>query len=297
MNRQRNSLLFAAALLVLLPALACPGQTAPPPIEFNTAGAGAPAADIEAAVGLICPAPAITRSKDASASGCSVCPRVTDFHGYGHSSWEMYAETSGHFTAPQDDNLLLDGTGCDSDASNNGGSFMFSFQSGKPRLLKYNRGLVTSQCHKFAYADGRDFLVCKGGRYLQGEGVGAVFMASFGTDGNSVTTNLITATDTTGTCGSDRSTVVRESDIKDIHFSPKSPGSTNPVAPGESTQIAGLTITATLGNVKCSQVAAGKKTGSLPASVKTLAIEFQFDGKHFNVAPASRAALNRFNGE
>lgn len=297
MNLPRTRLPFALVLLALLPALACHGQNAPAPVEFNTAGAGARVADIEAAVGLICPARAITRSKDGSVSGCSVCPAATDFHGYGHSSWQMYAETPGHFTSPQDDNLLVDGTGCDSDASNRGGSFLFTLKSGKPRLLKYNQGLVTSQCHKFAYADGRNFLVCKGGRYLQGEGVEMVFMASFDADGNGVTANLITSTDTTGTCGDDHSTVVRESDFKDIHFSPKSPGSPDPLPPGESTQIAGLAITATLGNVKCSQVAAAKTTGNLPASVKTFAIEFQFDGKHFNVAPASRSALNRFNGQ
>jgi len=198
-------------------------------------------------------------------------------------SWGLYAVTPGHFTSPQDDNLLLDGSGCDSHANNFGGSFMFTLKSGKPRLLHYDQGLVTSQCHKFAFSDGRDFLVCQGGWTGQGENIAIVSMSSFDPTGKDVTTILFTTTDTTFTCGDDPTTVVQESDIKDLKFSSK-----------ESGEITGMTITAILGDVKCSQLKSEQKTGKLSASVKTYQIEFVFDGKRFKVAPASRAVLNRF---
>lgn len=285
---QKKGLRFARVFFVLLPALACRGQTGSAPGLLNTARAGARAADIEAAVEVICPPRDITRSIDGSVLGCRVCPQGTDFYRYGRTEWGMYAETPGHFTSPHDDNLLLDGTGCDSDESNHGGSFMFTLKSGKPRLLKYNKGLVTSECHKFAYPDSRDFLVCQGGWYLQGEGHETVFMASFDAVGKSVTTDLLSTMDRTGTCGSDPAdtSVVQDSDIKNIRFSGE---------PGKSAEITAMTITATLGNVRCSQANTENKTGKLPGSVKAYEVEFLFDGKHFKVAPASRAALNRFN--
>lgn len=295
MIRQKNGPRFAMVFFVLLPALACRSQPAPAGL-FNTAGAGARAADIEAAVGVICSPSDITRAKDGSVSGCRVCPKGTGFYRYGRTEWEMYAETPGHFTSPHDNNLLLNGIGCDPDESNNGGSFMFTLKSGKPRLLKYNQGLITSRCHKFAYPDGRDFLVCRGGSYLQGEGHETVFMASFDAVGTSVTRDLIVITDMTGTCSNDPRdvTVVQEADIKDIQFALQPKGSGDP---GKSGEINGMTITATLGNVRCPEANMEEKMGKLPASVKTYKIEFLFDGKHFKVAPTSRAALNRFSND
>ncbi len=282
MMPQTNELRFAVMFVVLLFARTCWSQAAHPPM-FNTANAGVRTADIEAAVATICSPRDITRSKAGTANGCRVCPEGTDFSGDGHSSWEMYAETPGHFTAAQDDDLILDGTGCDSHANNFGGSFVFTLKSGKPRLLKYDNGLITDQCHKFAYPDGRDFLVCRGGWGGMGENDGFVFTAAFDATGKSAAANLIKVTDTTATCGDDPGTGVQESDIKDIKFSTKDSG-----------ELTGLTVTATLGYPKCSQVKTGEKTRKPSSAVKTYEIEFLFDGKHFKVAPTSRAALERF---
>jgi hypothetical protein len=273
---------FAVVFVFLLLASACDGQSAPAP-EINTASAGVQPADINAAVGVICGPANITRSKDGTASGCRVCPKGTNFQGQRGSQWGVYAETPGHFTSPQDDNLILSGSGCDSHANNFGGSFVFSLKAGKPRLLKYNPGLITDSCHKFALADGRDFLVCKGGWGGMGENDGVVFATTFDAAGKDSTTNLIRTTDTTAMCGDDPDEVFQESDIRNVAF-----------ATGDTGKITGLTITATLGNIRCSAVKTEQKTGKSPATLKTYSIEFLFDGKRFKVAPASRAALNRF---
>ena len=252
-------------------------------VAFNTAGGGAKAADIEAAVSLICPAGKMTRTKNGGVSGCNVCPRETDFYGDNASNWEMYAETPGHFASPQAENLLLSGTGCDSHANNFGGTFVFAVNVGKVRLVRYEQGLITDQCLKFGYADGRDGLVCRGGWFGQGEGDVYVFVVSFDAMGGSTHKNLIQSTDTTGTCALDGSQLVERSEIKDLQLARK---------PGEAS-VTGLTITATLGKVKCGQL----QTKSTPNAVKTYAIEFGFDGKRFTVAEASKAALARFTAE
>ncbi len=275
-NGLRTAMMFAALLL----ARASWGQSAATP-KFNTASAGVRAADIEAAVAEICPARDITRLKDGSISGCRVCPKATDFYGDKNSSWGMYAETPGHFTSAHDDNLLLDGSGCDSHARNWGGSFIFMLKSGGVHLLKYDQGIHTDECYKFAYPGGRDFLICRGGSTFQGESTEVIFMVAFDATGNAVTTKLISASDTANAC------------LGDIKFSPVESAAS--AAAGTSGEIKGLTITAMQGATGCSTAQTEAKAGKLSRSVKSYEIEFLFDGKQFKVAPASRAALSRFD--
>jgi hypothetical protein len=255
--------------------------------QFNTASAGVKAADIEAAVSRICAPKDIKRGKDGGIDGCRKCPMGTGFRGDGASSWDLYAETPGHFTSAQTDNLLLSGTGCDPHADNFGGSFVFAIDAGKVKLLRYNQGLITDQCHKFAFADGHDYLICRGGWGGQGEADAYIFMATFDAAGKGAPSTLLSTRDTTGEC-SDPSQMERKSDIVDIRFTP-----------ADSAQITGLTITATLGQVRCSTVASAAKadTAKPDTKVKSYDVEFVFDGKHFYVTPASRAALNRLTPE
>ncbi len=245
---REDELGFATISVALFLALACFGQTMSQ-TAINTASAGVRAGDVEAAAGAICHSRDITRSKDGSVSGCRVCPEGTDFYGGGHSNWEIFAETPGHFTSSREDNLLLDGSGCDSRASNFGGSFMFALKSGKARLLKYDQGLVT--------------------------------MAAFDDAGKAVVTKLISAEDTRDTC------------LGDVKFSSKQPAQSGPS--GQSPEITGMTITAMQGSSDCSQARRDEKTGKPSRAVKSCEIEFLFDGQHFDVAPASRTALSRFD--
>lgn len=266
--------------IALLLSLVCGGQTRP---QFNTASAGVKASDIESAVSLICQAKDIKRGRDGAVEGCLTCPQGTDFHGTAGNAWEIYAQTPGHFTSPQANDLILDGTGCDSHANNFGGSFVFTINGGKARLLHYNPGLITDQCHKFAYADGRHHLICRGGWGGQGESDPYVFEASFHAGGIGTSSRLVALRDTTGTCGDDATTVVRESEIKDVRFTPAA-----------SEKITGLTVVATFGTVRCSRIAASTKpkTAKPQPAAKTYEITFSFDGKRFRPTPESQAVLN-----
>ncbi len=198
------------------------------------------------------------------------------------SEWELRSGTMwGHFTSPNAENLLVTGFGCDSHANNFGGSYMFTRKAGRLRLLKYDPALFVDDCHVFPYADGRDFLVCKGGWFGMGEGTGWVFVATFDATGEDKDTTLFMVKDTTGTCGSDPAQVVHSSDITDLKFSTK-----------ENGELTGMTMM--LGNIRCSQVGELQKGKTAPASLKTYEIEFTFDGKSFHVTPQSRKSLALF---
>jgi hypothetical protein len=186
-------------------------------------------------------------------------------------------------TSAHDDNLILDGSNCDSHASNFGGSFVFSIISGKPKLLKYDQSLRTDQCHKFPYADRREFLVCRGGWSGQGEYDSYFFLARFDVTGKSSQTTIFSTRNTASSCSSGSGESVEGSDIKDAKFDAKASG-----------ELTSMTITATNGTMTCAQAKAKKASGKDPASMKTYEIEFLFDGKQFTVAPASRTAFRVF---
>jgi hypothetical protein len=274
-------------IALVLAAVAGTGRAAPPASNLdpspNFTSIEVKDADVEAAVGLLCQARDLTRSKAGKVSGCRVCPEGTDYRGVGTSEWELRTATAGHFTAVDDDNLLLSGSGCDSHAMNFGGSFVFAKTAGGTRKIRYDKGLLTDQCHEFGYPDGRDFLVCRGGWGGQGENDENVFMAGFGASGKGIVRYLLSTTDTTGSCGEDGTVRVQESGITGIEFSPK-----------DSRAITGLTITATLGNVSCGLAKRRTKADKTASPVKSYEIAFVFNGRGFQVTPESRAAYLRF---
>jgi hypothetical protein len=200
--------------------------------------------------------------------------------------WGVYGTTFGHFTSPTDDNLLLSGAGCDSHAMNWGGSFLFTFNQGQPKVVRYDQGLITDKCHKFALAGGREFLVCQGGWTGQGENVSTVFSAAFDATGKDTQEFLFSTTDTGGNCGDPNDTQVRFTSVQDVQFTSKDPGVPS-----------GMTITAYLADLTCAKLLAKRAPGALPAGVKTYKIEFAFDGKEFQPSPASKATLKLFNPE
>ena len=253
------------------------------PSSTITPGAAASDSDIELAVPIFCPKREILRGKDGKISGCAKCPTGTDMFGTGvRTEWELRSGTMwGHFTSPTAENLVVTGYGCDSHAHNFGGSYVFSRRAGRLRLLKYDPALFMDQCHAFAYPDGRDFLVCKGGWFGMGQGSEFVFVASFDAAGADKDTTLITMTDTTGTCGSSPAQIVHSSDISDLKFSTK-----------ENGELTGFTTT--LGTIRCSDVGDPKKVKSPPPSLKNYEIEFTFDGKLFHATPEARKALALF---
>jgi hypothetical protein len=271
------------ALLTIAPAGKAQGAPAHPVSSAITPGAAASDGDIELAVPMFCPTREILRGKDGKISGCSRCPTGTDMFGTGvRTEWELRSGTMwGHFTSPTAENLIVTGYGCDSHAHNFGGSYVFTRRAGRLRLLKYDPSLFMDQCHAFPYADGRDFLVCKGGWFGMGQGSGFIFVASFDAMGADKDTTLITMTDTTGTCGSNSAQVVHTSEISDLKFATK-----------ESGELTG--VTTTLGTIRCADVGNSQKSKGPPPSLKTYEIEFTFDGKLFHATPESKKALALF---
>lgn len=266
---------FSALLSVFFVASACAAQTdiKPPAKE-----------DIEAAVGAVCKADAIIRSTAGDLIGCRVCPEeTTDSLSASTVGWRLNAITPGHFTSASADELLLGITGCEPHAMNFGGSFLFVREDGTVRAVKYVQGELTDRCHKFAYADGRNFLICQQGWTGQGETFDNVVVMSFNAGEETVSTNLLRTEDTTMTCGPAMLTPVQKSAISGLQFTPKDSG-----------QITGFTVSATLGNIPCSQAHRKPMSPRWEAAVKTYSIEFRFDGKRFRVAQGSRAALDRF---
>jgi hypothetical protein len=272
--------IFTFALLFVAPS--CFGQSKPASPTNAIAPAVAPA-DIEAAVAALCAPRDIIRSNNGSASGCKTCPKGTQFYGQNMGEWELRNATAGHFTSARDNNLILDGFNCDSHSQNFGGSFVFTLSASKPRLLKYAMGLITEQCHKFPFADGREFLVCRGGWSGQGENTGVIFMVRFDATGKENQTNIFTTTDTKATCGDVAETIVEGSNIKDTQFVIKSSG-----------QMTEMTITATSGKLTCAEANAKRAQGVDPPSVKTYQLKYLFDGKQFTIAPESKSALKAF---
>lgn len=266
---------FSALLSVFFVASACSAQTdtKPPAKE-----------DIETAVGAICKTGDITRSATGELTGCRVCPKeTTDSLSASTGGWKLNAVTAGHFTSASSAELLLGITGCEPHAMNFGGSFLFARKGGKVRVVKYERGEITDRCHKFAYADGRDYLICQQGWTGQGETFDNVVVMSFNSGEETESTNLLRTEDTTMTCRPAMPTFVQKSAIVGIQFIPQ-----------DSAQITGFTVNATLGNIPCSQAHRKPMSPRWEAAVKSYSIEFLFDGKRFRVAQGSKAALQRF---
>jgi hypothetical protein len=240
-------------------------------------------ADVEAAVALLCKSTDVIRSQNRNISGCKSCPKGTDFFGQNMGEWELRNSLTGHFTSAQEDDLIVGGFNCDSHANNFGGSFIFSMKTSNPRLLRYDSGLVTDSCHKFPYADGREFLVCRGGWSGQGMNDSHIFLSRFDAAGKNSDAVIFGTSDATASCGDDPATKVPSSGIKDIKFSSKDSG-----------ELTGMTITATFGQVTCSEVSAKRAPGKDFSSVKTYELHYNFDGKQFTIAPESKAALKVF---
>jgi hypothetical protein len=261
----------------------CRGQSGAP--QASSASAfGASRADVEAAVAILCKPANITRSKNGNITGCRVCPEGTDFSNpNSKDSWTFAGAMAGHFMLAGEETLTIDGSGCDSHASNWGGSFIFWVNAERLQFVRYDQGLHTAGCHKFRYTDGREFLVCRGGWSGQGENDASVFLTRFDATGKNADTVIFTTSDATANCGDDSSVKVPLSGIKNIKFSSK-----------ESGELKSMTITATFGQVTCGEVHAKRAPGKEMPSVKTYELHYIFDGKQFTIAPESKAALRAF---
>lgn len=258
-------------------------------------------AQIAQAAAQLCPPNTIVRGSDGRVTGCRYCPAGTEFHGFfKNGPWGIDQATIGHFLSSASSSIMVDGTGCDPHSNNFGGTYVFSLQAGRPKLLRYNPGLMTSPCRQLRLRNGRDFLVCEGEGGAQGYVTRYIYSVRFAPDGKGSHTFLFMTHDTVRMCGE---TVegkpdgpIQRSRIIAVNF----PGINADGAPGLSVTTA-MAITATLGRKSlsakereaCLGVAGRYAAPVVP--VKTYRINYVFDGFTFQPTPASRKNLKLFD--
>jgi hypothetical protein len=241
----------------------------------------------------ICPQDNLIVSEDGTAIGCSTCPAGTAFANEEGESFQLSVQRVilGNFTAPQDQNMILTFLGCEPHSMNFGGSFVFILESGRPRLLTYNRGLVTDRCNISTLASRKSFLICEGQWEAQGVHWSYIFSATFEPDGKSKAKPLFAVVDTVATCGLDlegnTTGPVRRSSIKRTR-----------IADVNGDTRADLLVVAELGQrvLTSAEQAACLRTKAQDVNISTQLYElkFLFDGYQFGIAPESRQALELF---
>jgi len=268
MRRRRIAIAVAIAFGFLFSVPASDAQSPAAP-EANPA-------DIAQAITLVCPGHEVTLSEDGIVDGCKSCPDGTDLYEKSAESWLLQRAISGRFTSKQDENLLLQGTGCDSPNNSAGGTFVFVAKAGQISLLKYAEGFSIEGCGKFSYLDGSNALVCRLKSSSQEWIREVVTIVRFDATGAYCPQYLFLARDTTGECAQRPREPVEESRIIDVQFSRSSSGA-----------LSGLTVTATYRSVKCSQLASQNKN-------RTYKVRFVFNGKRFKVALKGKEAYDLF---
>jgi hypothetical protein len=268
---------FTASLLLLFFVIVsvCSAQTnssstvAPEPPQPRPAG-------VESAIALICPQHEVTLDSTGKVDGCKSCPQGTDLYGNGTGPWILQHTIAGHFTSPQDQNLILNGSGCDTPDDVWGGSFVIALRGDQPSLLRYNPGISGSLCSKLSSLDGHDFMICKFRNIRQDWKYDEINFTKFDSTGKGATDYLLQSRDSTEGCQSHPRDIVQESAITGIKFSPQSHG-----------VITGMTVTATYRSFRCSRL-------TTPPKLKTFQIRFAFNGKRFRVALRSRDAFELY---
>ena len=103
-----------------------------------------------------------------TATGCDTCPEGTEFP---HSG-RLYLDAVifGHFLSPTSQDALASSHGCESHASGNGGSHLFTRSEKGWRMVNYASGRIVDRCKKLKGSDGRDLLICGSGDQHQGVG-------------------------------------------------------------------------------------------------------------------------------
>jgi hypothetical protein len=113
-------------------------------------------------------------------------PSCTAVTGYPTSCDDLRiaAAVPGHYTSATADEMLADyDAGCESHATNFGGSVLLRRSAGSWRRLSFTPGLRSDRCLRFARSDGRDALVCFGHWQGQGFEEATVDLLTFGSDG------------------------------------------------------------------------------------------------------------------
>jgi hypothetical protein len=234
------------------------------------------------------------------AVGCDTpCPDYTDFHG-DRLPWTLEAVTPGHFLSSTSEDAVLSMTGCESRASNFGGTILLTRGSRKWSMLWYRSAVQTAQCRKVLRRDRREILVCIGTDGAQGNNSTELYVedllnpkatlrASAGNDGT-----FFVAFDDTTTCGwqqgadaLDTSPVIR-THIDKVEFSTR-------IEPDASAP--SISVVASFGKKQMTpedvKACMDKQEGVLP-SMKSYQMDFLYDGRDYRPTPSSADTVQVF---
>jgi len=229
------------------------------------------------------------------------CPDYTDFGRFGDRlPWSLEAVTLGHFLSPTSEDAVLWMSGCESHASNLGGTILLTRKSRKWTTLWYRSAVQTAQCHKVLRSDRREILVCIAEDGAQGNNMIELYVedllnpkptlrAGGGNDGT-----FFVAFDDTATCGwqqgadaPDTSPVIRTS-IDMVRFSTRI--EPNASAPSMSVGAGFGKKQMTPEDVKACR---DGREAVLP-SVKSYRMDFFYDGHGYEPATSSADTVQIF---
>ncbi|WP_420596573.1 hypothetical protein [Deinococcus sp.] len=206
---------------------------------------------------------------------CTPCPAFTDGH---DTTFSPDTVIYGHFTDPKFTDALLDMGGCEAHVNNFGGSLLLRWQGlTNWKLIRYAQGFRTDQCLKVPAADGRDQLLCQGNYGGMGTVVENLMLLDL-TKPDALTQHFFSAYDTAQACSSSGS-------LQHLLSWKLRPGQGR--LPMLEARIKSATYTRT-NDAKADDNCSGQLRAT-PSQIYTLT--YTFDGRHFKLTPASRAAL------
>jgi hypothetical protein len=216
-------------------------------------------------------------------SSCSPCPKKM---GDGNTD-AMKLETVlyGHFLGAQETNAILDVSGCEAHANNYGGTLILRWYGLRNwKFVRYEPGARSNDCLKYAARGGRDLRVCR--QYYTQMGF---TIETFGLFDDTLeppqqsfaNLDLVTITSNSGQC--------MNPNLNEFEFTSVERRDLNRDGRPD------LRLRVSEKHAQWSKGAACNET-PVWGLVKTLTLEFLFDGRTFNAAPVTKPILKYLNG-
>jgi hypothetical protein len=202
----------ATVAVLVLAAICCEGQSN----RVLSDAARVPPQEAHHFLELICPG-------NASADGCAVCPPEMP---QSSQNWQLRTITFGHFQAPNSEDALVAGVGCEDHANLMSGAYLLTKQGPSWRKVRYEPGQNADDCKKLPGSDGRDRLVCLSADMHQGFSDSFLYLMDPGRapgkpEDNSLDV-FLDVTDSLGSCVALPDGTVLSGKIESVSFAPSS---------------------------------------------------------------------------
>lgn len=245
----------------------------------------------DAVIAATCPADRVTRtSKGITVRGCKRCPNFTTDAQAGFQlpdtegappAFTLVSLLEGRFSQPRTHEVYAEFSGCEPHATEGGGSVLLRGTGRALAVVRYEPGLLISDCRRLRRRDSRELLVCVASHTAQGNTDLTVFVHDAATPDKPPVGPLVSLEDNTGAGTGD---VYRAASVDDIELVDLNKDGTMDVVIRESS------ATAKVASSERDQD--GLWTGKfVPPPKKALTAAFLFDGSAgFRAAPGSVAA-------